>query len=66
MATAGYIQQAPVAVLKEGSELPTLEQVATIVPDLELRTLQQAMTMNLNEINDSKLNIMYVCNLHTN
>ncbi|KAJ0172728.1 hypothetical protein K1T71_011867 [Dendrolimus kikuchii] len=53
LATAGYIQQAPVAVLKEGSELPTLEHVATIVPDLDLRTLQQAMTMNLNDIKDN-------------
>lgn len=53
LATAGYIQQAPVAELKEGSEIPTLVPVATIVPDLDLRTLQQAMTANVNEINDN-------------
>lgn len=54
LATAGYIQQAPVAELKEGSDIPTLVPVATIVPDLDNRTLLQAMTAgNLNEVKDN-------------
>ncbi|XP_026736541.1 DNA-directed RNA polymerase III subunit RPC3 [Trichoplusia ni] len=44
LVTAGYIQQAPVAELKEGSEVPTLVPVATIVPDIEIRPLIQAMS----------------------
>ncbi|XP_073954728.1 RNA polymerase III subunit C [Choristoneura fumiferana] len=44
LATAGYIQQAPVAEMKEGSEIPTLVPVATIVPELDGRALVQAMT----------------------
>ncbi|VVD02324.1 unnamed protein product [Leptidea sinapis] len=43
LATAGYIQQSPVAEIKEGSEIPTLVPVATIVPDLDARVLMQAM-----------------------
>ncbi|XP_047507722.1 DNA-directed RNA polymerase III subunit RPC3 isoform X1 [Pieris napi] len=43
LATAAYIQQAPVAEIKEGSEIPNLVQVATIVPDLDTRALMQAM-----------------------
>ncbi|CAF4952069.1 unnamed protein product [Pieris macdunnoughi] len=43
LATAAYIQQAPVAEMKEGSEIPNLVQVATIVPDLDTRALMQAM-----------------------
>lgn len=44
LATAGYIQQAPVAEMKEGSDIPTLVPVATIVPELDSRALVQAMT----------------------
>ncbi|XP_072945441.1 DNA-directed RNA polymerase III subunit RPC3 isoform X2 [Epargyreus clarus] len=52
LATAGYIQQAPFAELKEGSEVPTLVPVATIVPELDARTLMQAMTSGT-DINDT-------------
>ena len=60
LVTAGYIQQAPVAELKEGSEIPTLVPVATIVPDMlvsrtGILALVQAMsTGSISEINDSK------------
>ncbi|XP_049878714.1 DNA-directed RNA polymerase III subunit RPC3 [Pectinophora gossypiella] len=54
LATAGYIQQAPVAELKEGSEVPTMVPVATIVPDLDARLLANAVnTGDLSEINDN-------------
>ncbi|XP_047027290.1 DNA-directed RNA polymerase III subunit RPC3 [Helicoverpa zea] len=54
LVTAGYIQQAPVAELKEGSEIPTLVPVATIVPELDTRALVQAMnTGSISEINDN-------------
>ncbi|KAM3966054.1 RNA polymerase III subunit C [Aphomia sociella] len=53
LATAGYIQQAPVVEAKEGCEVPTLVPVASIVPKLEIRTLLQAMTMDLSEITDN-------------
>ncbi|KOB78292.1 putative DNA-directed RNA polymerase III, 62-kS-subunit, partial [Operophtera brumata] len=42
LVTAAYIQQAPVAELSEGGDLPTLVPVATIVPDLDTRALIQA------------------------
>ncbi|KAI8441033.1 hypothetical protein MSG28_009305 [Choristoneura fumiferana] len=55
LATAGYIQQAPVAEMKEGSEIPTLVPVATIVPELDGRALVQAMTSgNTADINDKE------------
>lgn len=54
--TAGYIQQAPVAEVKEGADLPVLVTVATIVPDLDARTLVLAMTDPKADINDSKCN----------
>lgn len=60
LVTAGYIQQAPVAELKEGSEIPTLVPVATIVPDLDSRALVQAM--NNGHINDIKDNIYWRVN----
>ncbi|KAH9637506.1 hypothetical protein HF086_010917 [Spodoptera exigua] len=54
LVTAGYIQQAPVAELKEGSEIPTLVPVATIIPDLDSRALLQAMNVgHINDINDT-------------
>lgn len=53
LATAGYIQQAPVAELKD-SDIPALVPVATIVPDLDVRELMQAMTNNLIDCKDSK------------
>ncbi|KAJ8720742.1 hypothetical protein PYW08_006207 [Mythimna loreyi] len=59
LVTAGYIQQAPVAELKEGSEVPTLVPVATIVPDLLVSrngtlALVQAMSSgSISEINDN-------------
>ncbi|CAH2088053.1 unnamed protein product [Euphydryas editha] len=53
LATAGYIQQAPVAELKDGSEIPTLVPVATIVPDLDARELLQAMSSNLADCKDN-------------
>ncbi|KAL4706683.1 hypothetical protein ACJJTC_014438 [Scirpophaga incertulas] len=54
LATAGYIQQAPVAELNEGSEIPTLVPVATIVPDLDSRVIVQAMNSgNIAEANDN-------------
>ncbi|CAG9782262.1 unnamed protein product [Diatraea saccharalis] len=54
LATAGYIQQAPVAEVKEGSEVPTLVPVATIVPDLDARVLIQAVnTGNIADIKDN-------------
>ncbi|XP_026486384.1 DNA-directed RNA polymerase III subunit RPC3 [Vanessa tameamea] len=53
LATAGYIQQAPVAELKDGSEIPILVPVATIVPDLDVRDLMQAMTSNLADCKDN-------------
>ncbi|XP_059046751.1 DNA-directed RNA polymerase III subunit RPC3 [Achroia grisella] len=53
LATAGYIQQAPVEEAKEGCEVPTLVPVATIVPDFEIRNLLQAMTKNISEITDN-------------
>ncbi|XP_063831985.1 DNA-directed RNA polymerase III subunit RPC3 [Ostrinia nubilalis] len=54
LATAGYIQQAPVAELKEGSEIPTLVPVATIVPDIDVRNLIQIMNSGtLAEVNDN-------------
>lgn len=52
IATARYIQQAPVA---DNSEVPSLEPVATIVPDIDVRQLAQAMaTDTLADVNDSK------------
>lgn len=54
LATATYIQQAPVAEIKEGSDVPNLVQVVTIVPDLDTRGLMQAMA-NPADIQDSKL-----------
>ncbi|CAB3241504.1 unnamed protein product [Arctia plantaginis] len=60
LATAGYIQQAPVAELKEGSEIPTLVPVATIVPDLDTRILLQVM--NAGNFNDVKDNIYWKVN----
>lgn len=55
LVTAAYIQQAPVAQLSEGSEVPTLIPVATIVPELDTRALiQAASTGDISEINDSK------------
>lgn len=60
LVTAGYIQQAPVAELKEGSEIPTLVPVATIVPDIDTRALIQALnTGSISEINDSKWSSSY-------
>lgn len=53
LATAGYIQQSPVEEVKEGCEIPTLVPVATIVPELDTRTLMQAMA-NPSEIKDSE------------
>ncbi|XP_061717107.1 DNA-directed RNA polymerase III subunit RPC3 [Cydia pomonella] len=54
LATAGYIQQAPVAETKEGSEVPTLTPVATIVPELDSRVLLQAMAAgSLADVNDN-------------
>ncbi|CAH0397188.1 unnamed protein product [Chilo suppressalis] len=54
LATAAYIQQAPVAELKEDCEVPTLVPVATIVPDLDTRALIQAVnTGNIADINDN-------------
>ncbi|KAJ2945223.1 hypothetical protein O0L34_g9294 [Tuta absoluta] len=54
IATAGYVQQAPVAELKEGSEIPTLVPVATIVPELDVRVLVSAVNSgDLSEINDN-------------
>ncbi|XP_045453789.1 DNA-directed RNA polymerase III subunit RPC3 [Melitaea cinxia] len=53
LATAGYIQQAPVAELKDGSDIPTLVPVATIVPDLDVRELLQAMSSNLADCKDN-------------
>ncbi|XP_048481353.1 DNA-directed RNA polymerase III subunit RPC3 [Plutella xylostella] len=45
LATAGYLQQAAVAEVKEGEggEVPTMVAVATIVPELDARTLVLAM-----------------------
>lgn len=55
LVTAAYIQQALVAQLSEGSEVPTLIPVATIVPELDTRALiQAASTGDISEINDSK------------
>lgn len=46
------------AEIKEGSEIPTLVPVATIVPDLDARQLMQVMNSgNLAEANDSEYNI---------
>ncbi|XP_026330557.1 DNA-directed RNA polymerase III subunit RPC3 [Hyposmocoma kahamanoa] len=54
LATATYIQQAPVAELKEGSDIPTLVPVATIVPDFDVRALVQAVASgDLSGINDN-------------
>lgn len=53
LATAGYIQQAPVAEIN--NEIPVLVPVATIVPDLDVRELINAMNSNLNNVSDSKL-----------
>ncbi|XP_026751660.1 DNA-directed RNA polymerase III subunit RPC3 [Galleria mellonella] len=53
LATAGYIQQAPVEEVKEGCEIPTLVPVATIVPELDTRHLLHAMTMDISEITDN-------------
>lgn len=66
LVTAGYIQQAPVAEMKEGSEVPTLVPVATIVPDLDARVLLQAMNSgNLAEANDSEYaDSLYSFNIH--
>ncbi|XP_013141101.1 PREDICTED: DNA-directed RNA polymerase III subunit RPC3 [Papilio polytes] len=51
IATARYIQQAPVA---DNSEVPSLEPVATIVPDIDVRQLAQAMaTDTLADVNDN-------------
>lgn len=62
LATAAYIQQAPVAELKEGSEIPTLTPVATIVPDLDARNLLQIVQSgNLSEANDSKCLVRKKC-----
>ncbi|XP_041969527.1 DNA-directed RNA polymerase III subunit RPC3 [Aricia agestis] len=58
LATAAYIQQAPVAELKEGSDIPTLVPVATIVPDIDVRDLIQAM----NNLAESKDNIYWRVN----
>ncbi|CAK1542697.1 unnamed protein product [Leptosia nina] len=52
LATATYIQQAPVAQLKDGSDIPDLVQVASIVPDLDTRLLMQAM-VNPADIKDN-------------
>ncbi|XP_053616112.1 DNA-directed RNA polymerase III subunit RPC3 [Plodia interpunctella] len=52
LATAAYIQQSPVEEAREGSnEVPTLVPVATIVPELDIRSLIQAMA-NPSEITD--------------
>ena len=64
LATAGYIQQAPVAELKD-SEIPTLVPVATIIPDLDVRELIQAMSTNLSECNDSKYKTFFIASLCT-
>lgn len=54
LVTASYIQQAPVAELKEGSDIPTLVPVATIVPDLDTRMLMQVMsTGNITDVKDN-------------
>lgn len=69
LVTAAYIQQAPIGELKEGSEVPTLEPVATIVPELNTGALMQAAsTGDLSEINDSEwflffLNVLFVSRL---
>ncbi|XP_037303567.1 uncharacterized protein LOC115449680 isoform X2 [Manduca sexta] len=60
LATAGYIQQAPVAELKEGSEVPTLVPVATIVPDLDVRVLMQVF--NSGSLADVKDNVYWKVN----
>lgn len=53
--TAGYIQQASVAELKEGSEIPTLVPVATITPEIDVRALIKIMNSgNLAESSDSE------------
>lgn len=54
LVTAAYIQQAAVAELKEGSDVPTLVPVATIVPDLDTRTLLQAASTFKHVDTDSK------------
>lgn len=52
--TAGYIQQASVAELKEGSEIPTLVPVATITPEIDVRALIKIMNSgNLAESSDN-------------
>ncbi|OWR43464.1 DNA-directed RNA polymerase III subunit RPC3-like [Danaus plexippus] len=51
LATAGYIQQAPVAEIN--NEIPVLVPVATIVPDLDVRELINAMNSNLNNVSDN-------------
>ncbi|CAH2207895.1 jg6038 [Pararge aegeria aegeria] len=53
LVTAGYIQQAPVAELREGSDIPTLVAAETKVPEFDLRDLMQAMTSNLADVKDS-------------
>ncbi|XP_068623119.1 DNA-directed RNA polymerase III subunit RPC3 [Battus philenor] len=54
LATAGYIQQAPVADAKEASDVPSLVPVATIVPDLDIRQLMHAMSAgNMADIKDN-------------
>ncbi|XP_013171760.1 PREDICTED: DNA-directed RNA polymerase III subunit RPC3 isoform X2 [Papilio xuthus] len=51
IATARYIQQAPVA---DKSEVPSLEPVATIVPDIDIRQLAQAIaTDTLADVSDN-------------
>ncbi|CAK1589198.1 unnamed protein product [Parnassius mnemosyne] len=61
LATAGYIQQAPVADTKEGSsDVPSLVPVATIVPDLDTRQLLHAMTTG--SLADIKDNIYWKVN----
>ncbi|CAH2055868.1 unnamed protein product, partial [Iphiclides podalirius] len=60
LATAGYIQQAPVADTKENNEVPSLEPVATIVPELDPRQLLHALTTG--SLVDIKDNIYWKVN----
>lgn len=53
LVTASYIQQAPVAETINGITLPALVTVATIVPDLDARTLVLAMNDPKADIKDS-------------
>ncbi|XP_045778619.1 DNA-directed RNA polymerase III subunit RPC3 [Maniola jurtina] len=53
LVTAGYIQQAPLAELREGSEVPTLVAAETKAPELDMRELMQAVASNLADVKDN-------------